>query len=154
MRTCEYCRQPVAATTAKCPHCLGWSEAVLVQLLQRPEPSIRAQAGFDTVFAQRTERLIRALAVALRDPVTAVRQQAGVGSKSEFAAAMTGLRLPPALTTLNAFGHLIDGRSEQHHGLTVYAGRSTPTEKDTRRCPGIGRKGFTPAVSAVASRSR
>ena len=30
---------------------------------------------------------------------------------------------------------MIDERSEQHPGLAVYAGRSTPTEKDTRRCP-------------------
>ena len=118
MRTCEHCGRQVATTAANCPHCLWWSESVLLQLLRHPEPDVRGQAAFDAVFAHRTERLIRALAVALRDPVTAVRQQAGVGSKSEFAAAMTGLRLPPALTTLNAFGHLIDGRSEQHHGST------------------------------------
>ena len=78
MRTCEHCGRQVATTAANCPHCLWWSESVLLQLLRHPEPDVRGQAAFDAVFAHRTERLIRALAVALRDPVTTVRQQAGV----------------------------------------------------------------------------
>jgi HEAT repeat protein len=78
MRTCEHCGRKVEATAAECPHCRSWSEAGLVQLLQHPDPRVRQQAAFDAVFAPRTERLIRALAVALRDPVPAVRQQAGV----------------------------------------------------------------------------
>jgi HEAT repeat protein len=68
----------VEATAAKCPHCRWWSEAVLVQLLQHPEPGVREQAASDAVFAQTTERLIRALAVALHDPVIAARHRAGV----------------------------------------------------------------------------
>jgi HEAT repeat protein len=78
MRICEHCGGQVEAAAAKCPHCLWWSEEVLVGLLQHSERGVREQAGFDAVFVQRTERLTRALAVALRDPATAVRQQAGV----------------------------------------------------------------------------
>jgi HEAT repeat protein len=78
MRTCDHCGRQVEATVAKCLHCLWWSEAVLVELLRHPEPAVREQAAFDAVFAQRTERIIRALAAALRDPVAAVRLQAGV----------------------------------------------------------------------------
>jgi HEAT repeat protein len=79
MRICEHCGREVEATAAKCPHCLWWSEEVLVELLRHPEPAVRTQAGFDAVLVlRRTDRLIHGLAAALRDPVTAVRRQAGV----------------------------------------------------------------------------
>ncbi len=78
MRTCEECGRQVAADAAECPHCRWWSEEILVELLRHPEPKVRERAGFDAVFVKRTERLIGALAVALRDPVAIVRQQARV----------------------------------------------------------------------------
>src|SRR5262245_58203689 len=78
MRNCDHCGRQVEATAAKSPHCLWWSEGVLVGLLSHPEASIRIQALSDAVLVDRSERLIRALAVALRDPVTSVRQDAGV----------------------------------------------------------------------------
>jgi HEAT repeat protein len=78
MRTCEHCGCQVEATAAQCSHCRWWSEEILVRLLRHPEPGVRKQAAFDAGFVQRSERLIRTLAVALRDPVPAVRQQAGV----------------------------------------------------------------------------
>jgi len=49
-----------------------------VRLLKHPDPRVRERAGFDAVFVDRTERLVRGLAACLSDPATPVRQQAGV----------------------------------------------------------------------------
>jgi HEAT repeat protein len=78
MWTCEHCGRQTEGEAAQCPHCRRWSEEALVRLLQHPNPRVREQAGFDAVFVDRTERLVRGLAACLSDPETHVRQQAGV----------------------------------------------------------------------------
>src|SRR5436309_1995899 len=81
METCEHCGgqfETAAAIGARCPSCNRWSERILVGLLRHPEPAVRGNAASSAVLVARTERLIRALAVAVRDPVTSVRQDAGV----------------------------------------------------------------------------
>jgi HEAT repeat protein len=78
MLICEHCNRQADVDSARCPHCLWWSEGVLVRLLQHEDARVREQAGLDAVFVERTPRLIRTLATALRDKITAVRQQACV----------------------------------------------------------------------------
>jgi HEAT repeat protein len=145
MRTCEYCGHQVEAESAKCPHCRRWSEEVLLALLRHPEACVREQAGFDAVFVERTPRLLRALAVALRDPVTAVRQQAGVAlficgrvavaavpeliealddsdlKVRRLAAASLSMVGPPARAALPSLAHLRDTEDEL---LRVWVGEA------------------------------
>jgi HEAT repeat protein len=139
MRTCERCGSQVDAESPKCPHCLWWSDEVLVKQLQHPNAAIRERAGFDAVYVDRTQRLIRGLAAALRDPVTPVRQQAGValficGREAEaaipeliealadsdlivrrVAAAALSMIGPPAIKALPALSRIRDSEDEQLH---------------------------------------
>src|SRR5689334_8760845 len=88
MRTCSYCGEQVNEAVAKCPRCLAYSRDALLRLLRDPAPNVRAQAASDLVFLVSDEEIVRALAVALRDPAVAVRQAAGLelficGAKAE-----------------------------------------------------------------------
>jgi HEAT repeat protein len=88
MRTCSYCGEQVDEAVANCPHCRSYSREVLLRLLRDPAPDVRAQAASDLVFLVPDEEIVGALAVALRDPVVAVRHAAGLelficGAKAE-----------------------------------------------------------------------
>jgi HEAT repeat protein len=78
MRSCTYCGEQVAEGIARCPRCRGYSREVLLSLLGHPAPATREQAASDLVFVVPDKEIVQALATALRDPVAAVRQAAGL----------------------------------------------------------------------------
>jgi HEAT repeat protein len=78
MRTCESCRKEVESTLSQCPNCHAWSQIGLLGHLTHADPEVRRAAASSMIFLDRTEPNIRALAIAFRDPVPAVRQAAGV----------------------------------------------------------------------------
>jgi HEAT repeat protein len=75
---CVKCGGDLSMNAQKCPACGYWSEDALLKLLKDADPRVRKQAASDLIFLVPSERMVLALAKALRDVDAGVRQEAGL----------------------------------------------------------------------------